>query len=113
MWRVHRIPQVKKGARHSEGGGERVDPHPLLHHSIYLCTMEGMEGSMEEGADLQYFTPSRAHMSLREVYGELLYHNNGMHLTGQVSDNSVWKSRWYRLSVQSSGCYFIPPGNVG
>ena len=57
--------------------------------------------SMEEGAYLQGFNPSRAHMSLQVVYGYFLYHNNGTHLAGGVPDDAVWKSRWRRIFAQS------------
>ena len=51
-----------------------------------------MSPSTQEGVDLQYFNPDRAHLPLWEVYGELPHHINGMHLAGGVLYNTVWKS---------------------
>ena len=64
--RAHEIPQGRGGAQHSGGG---VKDPPQTHHSMDFFTMEGGEfPSMEEGLELQDFTPTRAHLILREFY---------------------------------------------
>ena len=68
---------------------------------------------MEEGGDLQGFTHVRAHLSLWEVYGDFLHHNNGTDLSGGDPDNTTWKIHWRRLYVQSTSWYSTPPGKVG
>ena len=68
---------------------------------------------MEEGVDLQGFTPARAHLSLQEVYGEFPHHNNGTKMSGIVPDDATWKSCWRRLAVQSTIWYSKHPGKVG
>ena len=45
---------------------------------------------MEEGVDLHDFTPTRAHLSLQEVYEDLSHQNDGRHLTGGVPDDTAW-----------------------
>ena len=72
-----------------------------------------MAPSTEEVADLKGFTPARAHLSLREVYGDFHQHNDGTHLAGGVPDDATWKSRWRRLAEQSASWYSAPPGKVG
>ena len=52
----------------------------------------GTTPSIEEGADLQGFTPTRVHLSFQEVYGYLPHHNDGTHLVGGVLDDATWKS---------------------
>ena len=44
---------------------------------------------MEEGANLLGFTPSYAHVLLVEMYGDFLHNNDGMHLYGIVSDDTI------------------------
>ena len=68
---------------------------------------------MVEGADLQVFTPARAHLSLREVYSDFPHHNDGMHLAGGNPDNDKSKIYWGRLAVQSASWYSTPPAKVG
>ena len=72
-----------------------------------------MEPSTEEGADLQGFTPDRAHLSVQEVYGDFPHHNGSTHLAGGVPDDAIWKSSWRRLAAKSASWYFTPPGKVG
>ena len=67
----------------------------------FVRTRGGAAPSTEEGAYLQGFTPARAHLLLREVYGYFLHHNYGTHLTGVVPDDAIWKSRLRRQAVQS------------
>ena len=49
----------------------------------------GESPSTEEGADLQGFTPVRAHLVLLKAYGDFPHTNNGTHLTGGVPDNAA------------------------
>ena len=68
---------------------------------------------MDEGPYLQGFTPTRAHLPLREVYGEFLHHNDWMHLAGGVLDNTTWKSFWRWIAAQSASWYYTHPGKLG
>ena len=72
-----------------------------------------MAPSTEEVADLKGFTPARAHLSLREVYGDFSHQNNGTHLAGGVPDDAMWKSLWRQPAAQSARWYSTPPGKVG
>ena len=92
-----------------EGGG----PPPATTYQGFVHAGERALPSMEEGTDLQGFTPARAHLSLWEVYGELPYHNGGTHLAEGVPDNATWQSRWRWLDAQSYSWYSMPPGKVG
>ena len=67
----------------------------------------------EKNADLPDFTPERAHLLLREVYGDFPHHNDGSHLDGGVTDNAIWERPWRRLSAQSASWYSTPTGAVG
>ena len=68
---------------------------------------------MEEGADLQGFTPTRAHVLLREVYGDSPHHNVRTHLTGRVPYDALWKKCWTKLAAQLSSWYSTPSGKAG
>ena len=57
---------------------------------------------MEEGSDLMGLTPFQAHELLVEVYGNHLHHNNGNHLYGGVTNDTLWQRRWQRLAAQST-----------
>ena len=46
--------------------------------------------TQEEGADLPDFALDRAHLLLREVYGDLTHNNDGSHLDRGVGDNNAW-----------------------
>ena len=63
----------------------------------------------EENTDLPDFTPKRAHLFLREVYGDFLHHNYGSHLDGGVAYNDIWQHCWRRLAAQSASWYATPP----
>ena len=66
-----------------------------MHYSMNLSATEGGAApSMEEGGELQDFTPARAHLLFWEVYGDFSHHNDGRHLTGGFPDNTVYKIRW-------------------
>ena len=77
---------------------------------VYVRAGGGTAPSTEEGAGPQGFTPSRAYLSLQEVYGYLPHQNCGTHLVGVVPDNAIWKMCWRWLVVQSSSWYSNPPG---
>ena len=66
----------------------------------------------EETADLLGFTPERAHLLLQGVYGDLLHHNDRLHLDGGVTYDAVWKRRWRRIAAQSASWYAMPSGAV-
>ena len=55
----------------------------------------------------------RAHLSLQEVYGDFLHHNDGTHLVEGVSDDTTWQSFWRQLAAQSASWYSTSPGKVG
>ena len=61
----------------------------------------------EENSDLPDFTPERAHLLLREVYGDFPHHNNGSH------DDAIWQRRWRRLAPQLASWYATTKGSVG
>ena len=67
----------------------------------------------EENADLPGFTPERAHLLLREVYGDFPHHNYGSHLDGVVANDSIWQRRWRRIAAHSASWYATPSGSVG
>ena len=68
---------------------------------------------LEENAELPDFTPERAHLLLRVVYGDFPHHNDGSHLDGGVADDAIWKRRWHRLAAQLASWYAMPSGAVG
>ena len=68
---------------------------------------------MEEVADLQGFSPSRAHLLLREVYGYFPHQNDNTYLEWEVLNNAVWKSCWRKLATQSASWDSTPPSKVG
>ena len=43
----------------------------------------------EENAYLPGFTPDRAHLFLRGVYGDFRHHNDGSHLDGGIADDAA------------------------
>ena len=63
--------------------------------------------------DLPDFTPERAHLLLREVYGDFPHHNNESHLDGGVTGDASWKCRWCRLAAQLASWYAMTSGAVG
>ena len=67
----------------------------------------------EENTDIPDFTPERAHLLLREVYGDLPHHNNRSHLNGGVTDDALWQSCWRRIAAQSDSWYATPTVAVG
>ena len=48
-----------------------------------------MAPSTEEGKDPQEFNPVKAHLFLREVYGDSPHNNDGTHLAGGVPDDAM------------------------
>ena len=67
-----------------------MEAPPQTHHNRDLSAPEGATPYIEEVADLQGFTPARAHLLLWEVYGDLPHHKYGMQLTGGVPDDNLW-----------------------
>ena len=67
----------------------------------------------EENADLPNFSPECAHLFFREVYGYSPHHNNGSHLDGGVTDDTIWQCCWRWLDAQSASWYATPTGVVG
>ena len=67
----------------------------------------------EENADLPEFPPERAHLLLREVYGDFPHHNAGYHHDGGVADNTIWQRRWRRLAAKLARWHAMPIGAVG
>ena len=60
--------------------------------------------------DFPDFSLSRANLFLWKVYGDHLNQNNRLHLDEGVTDNDLWKSHWYRMSVKSSSWYAMTQG---
>ena len=79
--KAHRTSQGRRVAQSSGGGRGGGSPTTPTQQG-FVHSGGGVSISTGEGADLQVFTPARAHLSLREVYGDLPHHNNGMHLAG-------------------------------
>ena len=48
-----------------------------------------------------------------EVYGDFLHHNDGLHLDGGFTDDTIWQIRWRRLAAQLASWYTTPTGAVG
>ena len=70
------------------GGGPPPPPPPATTEQGYVRAGGGADPSTEKGTYLQGFTTDRAHMLLREVYGDFLHHKDGMHLTGGFPDEA-------------------------
>ena len=73
----------------------------------------GMCPSPEENADLPDFTPERAHLLLKGVYGDFPHNNDGSHLNGGFEDNDLWQRCWRQVSAQSASWYGAPSRSVG
>ena len=84
-----------------------------LRHLEEHITGQTHVSPQEEGAYLPEFQPKRAHLFLREVYGNLTHHNDVLHLDGGVPDNYMWQHNWRRLAAQLDRWYTTPPGAVG
>ena len=56
--------------------------------------------SLEDGADLPEFSPSRAHLLLEGFYGDHLHHNVMAYLDGFILYNAMWKRSWRQLATQ-------------
>ena len=91
-----------QGQRYPRGGNRRGDPRG-----------GGALHPPEEKADLTDFTPERAYLLWREVYGNFPHHNYGSYLDGGVADDTIWQRCWRRLAAQSSSWYTTPTGAVG
>ena len=85
--KVHRTPDGKPGCLEQRRG---VEEPPQTHPNRAL----GAAPTTKEGANLQGFTPARAHLLLQGVYGDSPHQNDRIHLTGEVPKNSIWKSCW-------------------
>ena len=65
---------------------------PVITHNVFVRAGGGGASPFtEEYADMKDFNPSKAHLSLQEVYGDFPNHNDGVHLTGGVPDSAVWQ----------------------
>ena len=67
----------------------------------------------EECADLPVIAPTRSHLLLQGVYGDLPHHNNRLQLDEGLLDEMFWWHRWNCLAAQVAGWYTTPPGEVG
>ena len=85
--------QPKGGGAPNTACGDRGLP-PDVSQQGFLRDGGFAPPSMEEGADLQDFTPARANMLLQEVYGDSPHHKYGMYLIGGVPDTTIWQSHW-------------------
>ena len=89
------------------------DPPPATTQHGFVQIGEGVTPSTEEGADLQVFTPARAHLLLQEVYLNFPHHNNKTNLSELVPDDATWKFCWRRLAAQSAIWFSSRSGKVG
>ena len=69
--------------------GDRYGETPRGEPEEIIC-VGGDKLPPEENSDLPGFTPERAHLLLRGVYGDFPYHNNRSHLDGGVADDALW-----------------------
>ena len=67
----------------------------------------------EESVDFPDFSPGRAHLLLKGVYGDYPHHNDILYLGGGVLDDAVWHQNWRRLATQLSIWYAMPSRAVG
>jgi hypothetical protein len=67
----------------------------------------------EEGADLDGYQLTPADKLLDSVLGDHVHANDGRHLTGGVTDDRRWQSRWMRMVQISPTRYSVPKGTVG
>ena len=72
-------------------------------------TLEG-EGT---AGDNPGYTPTPEDLRLREVYGDWVHVNHGIHLDGGIRDDSVWQVWWHDLEVMPLRRYDAPSGRVG
>ena len=68
---------------------------------------------LKENADLPDFTPGHAYLLLQGVYGDFPHKNNGLHLYGGVTENTIWQRCWRRIATQLASWYTKPYGAVG
>ena len=90
-------------------GTERPHGGPRLRS----LTWGGDATHPEENTDLPGFTPERVRLLLQGVYGDLLHHNNGLHLDRGIADDAAWQRRWRWIAAQSESWYATPSGAVG
>ena len=67
----------------------------------------------EENADLNDFTPERAHLLLRGVYVDYPHNNDGSHLDRGVPDNAICHRCWRLLAAQLNIWYATPSVALG
>jgi hypothetical protein len=67
----------------------------------------------DPGADLPGYTLSQADTLLDFVYGDHPHSNDGCHLDGGISSDSVWQRRWKRMVQIAPTHYDAPKGKVG
>ena len=70
------------------------------------------EGEWTEGDEPGY-TPTPEDLCLREVYGDWVHVNPGIHLNRGIRDDSAWQAWWRDLAVMPSRRYDAPSGRVG
>ena len=59
------------------------------------------------------FDPSRVHLLLRKVYGDLPCHNDESLLNGGVKENVVWQRCWCYLDARLASWYAMLQGVMG
>ena len=52
----------------------------------------------EERADLPGHTLTACNQKMRLFYKDHVQSNNGTHLTGGISNNTLWQTRWRKIS---------------
>ena len=76
-------------------------------------TWGGTPPPSEENAHLPGFTPERAHLLLKGVYGDFPHHNNELHLEGGIADDALWQHSWPCLAAHSANWCATPSGALG
>ena len=69
--------------------------------------------TIEEGANLPGYTLTGCDHKLRTVYGYHIHRNDGTHLTGDIADDALWKTRCSIISNLTPRFYDAPKGKAG
>ena len=67
----------------------------------------------EEGADLPGHNLTECDHKLCTDYGDHIHCNDGTHLTGVITDDALWQTRWHRISNLTLRFYGAPKGKAG
>jgi hypothetical protein len=97
-------PAADDAATTEAAGGELpAQPPPVAPDPI----------NTEPGADHPAYQLTPADELLDSVLGDHVHSNDGRHLTGGVTDDCRWQTRWQRMVQISPTRYSVPKGTVG